>query len=603
MKNQIKGGKADKKKPSDFDSKQLAVGTKIEMEHTKDKAKAKEIAMDHLSEDKDYYKDWDKKEKILFQPKVKKSIDNLIDEFLNKADEDIKKKQGVPKGVDPAKHERCVKEVKKQGKDKSSAYAICNSSIKKSEELNMSDINKEIDEMSETMEKSTKDPKDLLKSTIIKLGPEGIKKALPTLSDEQRFMLTEVLQDMKKSMEFSDKEIAAERKRESIVDTKFDVDKADDDADEKLVKPEAAQHNHQGDVTPEGREGQVIKSLSEDLECEESLVKGLFPEPVKEVSTKEMTKDDAYWRLKSCIRQLKDMKESIWEIRSTVEDEIPEAKKVLEAKYNSILAEARKLVKQYSSLKKSKEELIEMKDSIIKSFQEQNIEFTDEMVKSEIRKACMRKANDDKKEKKDNKKIADAIDNIAENEAKEEVKDHEKKMHKKKMKKGDELTDKDAKKPEDDQVGDGSKGAEGSSRANNEMPDNLKNDAETKADDVAVPTIKKSVAWGDPQAKLRANTLGRNHHFSVNGYYDDAIKKSKEEPKTEETLNKSETENKKDDINDLIEKGMDMDSAAYQTEQIMKSHQVNGNQSSFNDVDLAEAFNMTEEELKEILGE
>lgn len=45
----------------------------------------------------------------------------------------MEKKQGVPKGVDSAKHERCVKDVKKQGHNKSSAYAICNAALNKGE--------------------------------------------------------------------------------------------------------------------------------------------------------------------------------------------------------------------------------------------------------------------------------------------------------------------------------------------------------------------------------------------------------------------------------------------------------------------------------------
>lgn len=53
-------------------SKWLEVGTKVEMEHTKDKNKAKKIAQDHLNEDPDYYKDWQNKEKILFQEKAPK---------------------------------------------------------------------------------------------------------------------------------------------------------------------------------------------------------------------------------------------------------------------------------------------------------------------------------------------------------------------------------------------------------------------------------------------------------------------------------------------------------------------------------------------------
>ena len=51
----IPGGKADKHKPSDFDAKELAMGVKIEKEHTDDPALAKEIAMDHLAEFPDYY--------------------------------------------------------------------------------------------------------------------------------------------------------------------------------------------------------------------------------------------------------------------------------------------------------------------------------------------------------------------------------------------------------------------------------------------------------------------------------------------------------------------------------------------------------------------
>lgn len=55
-KDELHGGKADKKKPADFDAEQLKVGTKEEMEHTDSKHKAEEIAMDHLIQDPDYYK-------------------------------------------------------------------------------------------------------------------------------------------------------------------------------------------------------------------------------------------------------------------------------------------------------------------------------------------------------------------------------------------------------------------------------------------------------------------------------------------------------------------------------------------------------------------
>lgn len=59
----VKGGIADRKKESDFDSKSLKKGEKVEEEHTKDKKVAKEIASDHLTEDPKYYEKLKKMEK------------------------------------------------------------------------------------------------------------------------------------------------------------------------------------------------------------------------------------------------------------------------------------------------------------------------------------------------------------------------------------------------------------------------------------------------------------------------------------------------------------------------------------------------------------
>jgi len=61
--DKIKGGLADKKRPSDFDSSQLEAGIKVEMEHTDSRSVAKEIAMDHLIEDPNYYEKLKKIEK------------------------------------------------------------------------------------------------------------------------------------------------------------------------------------------------------------------------------------------------------------------------------------------------------------------------------------------------------------------------------------------------------------------------------------------------------------------------------------------------------------------------------------------------------------
>ena len=65
MKNTIKGGKADKMTVKDIADKfkvsvdkieaQIKKGVKIELEHTDDKERATEIAMDHITEFPDYY--------------------------------------------------------------------------------------------------------------------------------------------------------------------------------------------------------------------------------------------------------------------------------------------------------------------------------------------------------------------------------------------------------------------------------------------------------------------------------------------------------------------------------------------------------------------
>lgn len=53
--DRLPGGKGDKLKASDVDPAQLRMGIEVEMEHTKDKRLAREIALDHLAEDPKYY--------------------------------------------------------------------------------------------------------------------------------------------------------------------------------------------------------------------------------------------------------------------------------------------------------------------------------------------------------------------------------------------------------------------------------------------------------------------------------------------------------------------------------------------------------------------
>lgn len=62
--DQIPGGRADNMPDSMFDTEQLQKGIEVEMEHTKDKDLAKEIAKDHLLEAPMYYLDENGKSRI-----------------------------------------------------------------------------------------------------------------------------------------------------------------------------------------------------------------------------------------------------------------------------------------------------------------------------------------------------------------------------------------------------------------------------------------------------------------------------------------------------------------------------------------------------------
>lgn len=62
-KDLIPGGLADKESYKKFDPKKVRQGAKVEMEHTNSKPIAREIASDHLTEDKGYYKKLKKMEK------------------------------------------------------------------------------------------------------------------------------------------------------------------------------------------------------------------------------------------------------------------------------------------------------------------------------------------------------------------------------------------------------------------------------------------------------------------------------------------------------------------------------------------------------------
>lgn len=75
----IPDGRAADQPDSDFDPKQLAQGIKVEMEHTKNKALAKEIAKDHLAEIPDYYtKLIEMEKKATKRPEIIESLKRVV---------------------------------------------------------------------------------------------------------------------------------------------------------------------------------------------------------------------------------------------------------------------------------------------------------------------------------------------------------------------------------------------------------------------------------------------------------------------------------------------------------------------------------------------
>lgn len=103
---QIPGGLASGKKPEDFPAEALEQGIKVELEHTKDRKVAREIAMDHLTEDPAYYEKLARMEsgKTPAAPEPKSKVDRALLKLLKKnpkpEDEQVHAlatKLGVPK--------------------------------------------------------------------------------------------------------------------------------------------------------------------------------------------------------------------------------------------------------------------------------------------------------------------------------------------------------------------------------------------------------------------------------------------------------------------------------------------------------------------------
>jgi hypothetical protein len=129
------------------------------------------------------------------------------------------------------------------------------------------EIDKEIEQLAEKMTKSVVAGKQALFDTIVNLGPEGLKKALPTLPPPQQELVREAIEEMSKATHKPTKTDDADHLTPAKTQTKHSKMKAEsesgsDDQDEKLMEDKNRDIKHQGGPSdkPEGWEGQVIKA-------------------------------------------------------------------------------------------------------------------------------------------------------------------------------------------------------------------------------------------------------------------------------------------------------------------------------------------------------
>lgn len=427
----------------------------------------------------------------------------------------------------------------------------------------MSDINKEIDQVATQLEKSTKSPKEVLFETIRELGPAGIKAKLPTLEKAEKELLMGALTEMKKAVEM-DKEYQAKYVQGKIDDTKIQEDKADDDQDEKLVMAAAATICHQGTPTP-GWEGQVIKG--------EKMSKDKAKDKLMEMEEKEHNEKNP----KKLIEAEKKEHEKKHVEKAHV------GFKAVEESARKEGAEDPKAVAAAVGMKKYGKEGMEAKAHAGKMKKGEDCMDKDQMM--EFKKKA--KSGDKEKAKEGLKEMKKALE-LANPEATPElIKGEMKRLL------AEESQDGDA--PEMNEK----------TRANKENVEALdlakdNKEAQKKVNDEK-QGMKKSTPWADENSLLKAMTGGRNHHFSMEDYINEVLKDAAN-PKAEE-MSKSV---KKEDLNDIIEKGQDTTWDHLNCDRLVKANvaaQRGKIVKSFEENEIAAALGLSPEEAKKILGE
>lgn len=323
------------------------------------------------------------------------------------------------------------------------------------------EIKEAAEKLNEVFEKAQKSvAQDNLIKAIFILGAEGVEERLSSLEKGEKLILLNTLEEIKKGTSM-DANYAAKYVQGDVYgggkgSTIIQEDKADDDADEKLVRPENAKVNHQGDQGEPSREENKVEDPKKDMK-------------------------------KGCASST-DMHDQVGKGHEEDKDDMKKAvSEMVEKGMNRDQAEGYGMAKGYSGNA-----------------------YTDAM--------------SEKYGEKEMKKGAGEIKNPEEGQV------------------NDDLEKLKAKKARGDKT----------------RPEALKVENENKAAQAKVDDLKqkepmkKSVVWGEANALLKSNTLGRNHHFSINDHYDEAIQLVMDY-KPSQPLKKAEDVS----INGMIESGSD----------------------------------------------
>jgi hypothetical protein len=393
-------------------------------------------------------------------------------------------------------------------------------------------------------------------------------------------------------------------------------------------------------------------SMDKSLDIAEDILKSLFCSPIKmyasDKDVPEMTKqqclNDIEWKL----RQIKDMKDMAW----MIQDEVPEAKEMMEKKFSKLKSEIKELCEKHSHLKKAYENSQMIASETPKS-DLQKKQGVPEGVDPEKWERGVREVKEQGHSKTSAIKIINSTIKKGENMEQKPEMTEEQKLEKKKMKKAKKiaksiqkivklakalgLSKDDVKKAIEaangdlkvvkSEMKDKVKGKINKEENQVEIktqdeaavtapkPDQSKGALEVKPDETAdealkqLPKVAKSINW-QMKSSIAAGSLGRNTHWDVDGY----IEKSEQEKqeiikkggyfgeKEVEALKKSETA--KADLNDLIEKGMDYSKEEIARIEGVRDHKPDAGalKKSNYDVEIARSMGMTQEQYEEIFG-